>query len=90
MKKSKNLKNSLQTRHSNSYEKENWKKKDILGVTAGVIIAISIPVLMAIAIISYASLYKDSPTIREQINRDEMIRGTENVNKEGVYYDDIH
>lgn len=75
MKKSKNLKNSLQTRHSNSDEKENWKKEDILGVTVGVIIAISIPVLMAIAIISYASLYKDSPTIREQINTDELMGG---------------
>lgn len=68
MKKSKNLKDSLQTQNINP--KKRWKTQDIMGIVAGVIIAISIPVLMAISIISYASLYKDSSTIREQIDED--------------------
>ena len=77
MKKSKNLKDSLQTQNSDSAKKEGWKMQDIPYIIIAVIIAISIPVLMAIAIINYASLYKDvqSPNVREQINEEAMIQG---------------
>lgn len=75
MKKSKNLKDSSQTQRSDS--KKNWKIQDILGIVAGVIIAISIPVLMAIVIVNYACLYKDidSPNVREQINEEIINKG---------------
>ena len=77
MKKSKNLKDNLRTQNSDFAKKDGWKIQDIPYIIFAVIIAISIPVLMAIAIINYASLYKDeeSPNVREQINEEAMIQG---------------
>ncbi len=72
-----NLESSLKLKSDAAIQKrKGWKLKEILCIIAAVFTAVSIPVLMAVFLYNYASLYQSGEMggARESVNEETMIQ----------------